>query len=279
MSKINVMLNGLPGNVSSVIADGIASHQDFNLLPWSFTGPEITAKTCQIGGAAVNLVLPGDRKAVLDQIWAQYGSFLTVDYTHPTVVNANAEFYCAHELPFAMGTTGGDRARLEAAVKASDICAVIAPNMAKQIVALQAMFDFAAQNFPGVFSEYNLKVRESHQTGKADTSGTAKAIVGLLNKLGLNYNMDDIEKERDPQKQQHVWGVPEKFLGGHAWHTYTLTAKDDNSLFEFKHNINGRGIYIEGTLDALRFLHNQVTAGNCAGRVFDMIDVMKSAAL
>ena len=65
MSKINVMLNGLPGNVSSVIAGGIARNQDFNLLPWSFTGPEITAKTCQIEDVTVNLVLPQDRDATL----------------------------------------------------------------------------------------------------------------------------------------------------------------------------------------------------------------------
>lgn len=268
------MLNGLPGNVSSVIATGIAQNKDFRLLPWSFTGPEITAKTCQIADVTVNLVLPRDKDAALANIKAEYGPFLTVDYTHPSAVNANAEYYCQNGLPFAMGTTGGDRAKLIATVEASDICAVIAPNMAKQIVALQAMFDYAAQNFPGVFSEYDLTVRESHQQGKADTSGTARAIVGLLNKLGLGYNVEQIEMERDPAKQKAEWGVPEEFLGGHAWHTYTITAKDGNSLFEFKHNINGRSIYIEGTLDALRFLNKKAAAGE-KGRVYSMIDVMR----
>lgn len=274
MTQINVMFNGLPGSVSSVIAGGIARSGDFKLLPWSFTGPEITDKTCQIEDITVNLVLPQDRDAALAQIIAQYGAFLTVDFTHPTAVNANAEYYCKHNLPFAMGTTGGDRAKLTADVEASDICAVIAPNMAKQIVALQAMFDYAAQNFPGVFKEYDLRVRETHQQGKADTSGTARAIVGLLNTLGLNYAVDDIEMERDPQKQKDEWGVPEEFLSGHAWHTYTITAKDGDSLFEFKHNINGRNIYIEGTLDALRFLDKQVKAG-VKGKIFSMIDVMR----
>ena len=274
MPQINVMLNGLPGNVSSVIATGIAQNKAFRLLPWSFTGPEITAKTCQIADVAVNLVLPQDRDAALAKIRAEYGQFLTVDFTHPSAVNANAAYYCQNGLPFAMGTTGGDRAQLTALVEASDICAVIAPNMAKQIVALQAMFDYAAQNFPGVFSEYDLRVRETHQQGKADTSGTARAIVGLLNKLGLDYDVEQIEMERDPQKQKDEWGVPDEYLSGHAWHTYTLTAKDGNSLFEFKHNINGRGIYIEGTLDALRFLDKKIAAGE-KGKVFSMIDVMR----
>lgn len=34
---------------------------------------------------------------------------VVVDYTHPSSVNANAEFYAKHGLNFVMGTTGGDR--------------------------------------------------------------------------------------------------------------------------------------------------------------------------
>lgn len=274
MLPINVMLNGLPGKVSSIIATGVAQNEDFRLLPWSFTGPEVTAKTCQIADIAVNLVPPSERGDALAKIKTIYGPFLSVDYTHPSAVNANGEYYCENGLPFVMGTTGGDRARINAVVEASEICAVIAPNMAKQIVAMQAMFDYAARNFPGVFSEYDLTVRESHQKGKADTSGTARAIIRLLNTLGLDYNVEQIEMERDPEKQKTEWGVPEEFLGGHAWHTYTITAKDGNSLFAFKHNINGRGIYVEGTLDALRFLQKKVAAGE-KGKVYSMIDVLR----
>ena len=43
-----------------------------------------------------------------------------------------------------MGTTGGDRQKLEATVRANtdaSFAAVIAPNMGKQIVALQAMLE------------------------------------------------------------------------------------------------------------------------------------------
>lgn len=44
--------------------------------------------------------------------------------------------------------------------------------------------ELLAQNFPGAFSGYKLEVTESHQRQKADTSGTAKAIVGSFAKLG-----------------------------------------------------------------------------------------------
>lgn len=37
------------------------------------------------------------------------GRIVVVDYTQPTAVNRNAEFYAKHGLDFVMGTTGGDR--------------------------------------------------------------------------------------------------------------------------------------------------------------------------
>ena len=70
-------------------------------------------------------------------------------------------------------------------VEASSIPAVIAPNMAKQIVGFQAMMEFAAKEFPNLFKGYSLEIIESHQKGKADTSGTARAMVGCFNQLGV----------------------------------------------------------------------------------------------
>jgi 4-hydroxy-tetrahydrodipicolinate reductase len=43
--------------------------------------------------------------------------------------------------------------------------------------------DHMATNFPSAFAGYKLTVTESHQSGKADTSGTAKAMVEYFNKL------------------------------------------------------------------------------------------------
>ena len=37
------------------------------------------------------------------------GRLIAVDYTHPSAVNANVEFYSKNGLNFVMGTTGGDR--------------------------------------------------------------------------------------------------------------------------------------------------------------------------
>jgi 4-hydroxy-tetrahydrodipicolinate reductase len=275
MSKINVMVNGLPGNVASVIAQPMASDPRFTLVPYSLTGPEITTETCSILDIKIELVRPDARQKAMDDIIASYDRLICVDFTHPSAVNSNARFYCERSIPFVMGTTGGDREALLETVANSDVAAVIAPNMAKQIVGFQAMMDWAADTFPDLFNGYTMTIRESHQKGKADTSGTAKAIVGSFSKLGIDCSADDIEQERDPEKQVKDWGIPEEHLSGHGWHTYTLTSHDKTVKFQFTHNVNGRKIYARGTLDAVMFLHQRIQEG-AHGKVFSMIDVIKS---
>jgi 4-hydroxy-tetrahydrodipicolinate reductase len=268
------MINGLPGNVSTVIAGHIQKDSRFNLMPWSLTGPEIEELVCVVGSQEIKLVRPDAREAVLTDLCAQVDPFIAVDYTHPSAVNDNAACYCRHRLPFVMGTTGGDRVTLVNTVEHTENSAVIAPNMAKQIVGFQAMMAWAASTFPDLFKGYTLTIRESHQQGKADTSGTAKAMVGYFNTLGLDFSADDIQMERDPARQAAIWGIPENHLGGHGWHTYRLVSGDETVTFEFTHNVSGRDIYAQGTMDALVFLWAKVQAGK-RGKVYSMIDVLK----
>jgi len=270
------MINGLPGNVTQVIARQAIADDRFQVIPYSFTGPEIEIKHCHIDGLAIELIGPGDRSARVGDIKAAEEGFISIDFTHPSAVNENAAFYCQHRLPFVMGTTGGDRDLLTATVVQSTNTAVIAPNMAKQIVGLQAMMAHAAERFPNLFKGYQLSVRESHQSGKADTSGTAKAMVGYFNRMGVVFGEDQIQKERDPERQCNMLGIPTEYLTGHGWHTYTLNSADKTVKFEFTHNINGREIYGEGTLDAVTFLNHKIAQG-AKGEVFSMIDVLKAA--
>lgn len=268
------MVNGLPGNVAIVVARHVLDNEKLHLIPYSFTGPEIEQPECDIEQCAVKLVRPDDREKKILEIKSVFGDFISVDYTHPTAVNGNAEFYCRHRLPFVMGTTGGDRKRLVDGVNEAKLPAVIAPNMAKQIVGFQAIMEYAAKEFPGLFSGYSLEVRESHQKGKADTSGTAKAMVQYFNEMGISYSADQIQMERDPQRQLTEWGIPDEYLGGHGWHTYTLVSADKTVKLAFTHNINGREVYALGTLDAIFYLDKKIREGASA-KAYSMIDVLR----
>lgn len=278
MDKISLMVNGLPGNVAAIIAEHIAADNRFHLIPFSLTGPEITFSTFSLGNMEISLIVPDKSEQMLPKIKNKYPGFITVDFTHPTAVNSNAELYVKFSLPFVMGTTGGEREKLNQTVLSGNIDAVIAPNMAKQIVGFQAMMAYAAETFPDLFKGYTLEIKESHQHGKADTSGTAKAMVTYYNRLGIPFSEDNIKKERDPEIQKKEWLIPEEHLDGHAWHTYTLTSPGQSAAFQFSHNINGRDIYAHGTMDAVVFLHNKlkkISKHEAKGKVYTMIDVLK----
>jgi 4-hydroxy-tetrahydrodipicolinate reductase len=274
MNRIKIMVNGLPGNMAVSVAKNLLNDERFVLINHSLTGPEIEQAEYDIYSISVHLVKPDIRDQIIEKIKEAEGPFICVDYTHPSAVNSNAEFYCKHGLPFVMGTTGGNRDQLIETVRKSKVPAIIAPNMAKQIVGFQAMMEYAADTFPNLFAGYQLDIKESHQSGKADTSGTAKAMVGYFNKLGLKFTADEILKVRDPMIQKIELGIPEEYLSGHGWHTYQLTSHDKTVQFAFSHNVNGREIYAQGTIDAVAFLHEKISSG-VKGHVFSMIEVLK----
>ncbi|MCD4742562.1 MAG: dihydrodipicolinate reductase [Desulfobacteraceae bacterium] len=274
MNKINLMINGLPGNVAVTIAKHAIKDKRFSLIPYSLTGPDIPDKTHKIDAFKISLIRPDMRVKKIREIKSKYDDIYTIDFTHPSSVNSNALFYIDNDLPFVMGTTGGDREKLKNDINKGLTPAVIAPNMAKQIVGFQAMMEYAANTFPDLFKGFSLEIHESHQKGKADTSGTAKAMVKYFNKLGLKFSDKDIKKERDPEIQKNVWKIPEEYLSGHGFHTYKLKSGDGTCEFKFEHNICGRDIYVDGSLDAVIFLHKQFSIRK-EKNYFTMIDVLK----
>ena len=258
-----LMVNGLPGAMGVEIA-AACLRRGVELAPFALTGDSVEQEEITVddgrGGPphVVRLYRASDREALAEAAKAAYptpGSLVCIDFTHPTAVNANAEWYVQHALPFVMGTTGGDRDALMMCVGDAGLHCVIAPNMAKQIVALQAALEHMASEFPGSFDGYALRVVESHQATKADTSGTAKAISAHLAKLNSDdaFTNDTIERVRETEQQLAGGGtshtgvspVPEAALKGHAYHTYSLTSADGQVEFQFRHNVNGRSTYAE----------------------------------
>ena len=288
MEKICVMMSGLSnisglGNVARVIAEALEADDRFHLMQHALGGPEISEEfkegesfaETQIGNKIVKIFSPKGHRDVLGFTKQGFGrNFFIVDFSHPSAVNVNAEIYCELSIPFVMGTTGGDREVLIKTVEQSGNIAVIAPNMAPQIVGFQAMMEYAAKTFPDLFAGYSLQIMESHQASKADTSGTAKAMVKYFNAMGVDFDEGQIKKERNINMQAEEWGVPEKYLSGHGWHTYVLTSPDGKVKFEFTHNVNGRDIYVEGVKKSLFFLEDNNFI--LPGSIFDMIGVLST---
>jgi len=295
-AALHVMMNGLPGAMGKEIAAACLRRHGVDLAPFALTGPNMPESVHVDDGAGGSPTLvklysfeQRDRlAAVAKAAYPEPGSLVCVDFTHPSAVNGNAEWYAEHGLPFVMGTTGGDRQQLISCINDAGMYAVIAPNMAKQIVALQAALQQMAEQFPGSFSGYSLSVVESHQSTKADTSGTAKAVSASLAALTAeaDFSEDDIVRVRDVPVQLSGGGishkgcspVPEPALNGHAFHTYSLVSGDGNVEFQFRHNVAGRSTYAEGTVDACVFLASRAAAG-APKKLYDMVDVLKAGEM
>ena len=67
-------------------------------------------------------------------------------------------------------------------------------------------------------------------------------------------------------------------LGEGMYAVHRLTSGDGDVEFVFQHNVCGRSIYAEGTVDAALFLAKKVAEGS-EQHIFDMIDVLKAGAM
>lgn len=52
--------------------------------------------------------------------------------------------------------------------------------------------ELMAESFRDAFAGYTLRVTESHQSSKKDTSGTAKAILASFNSLGCKFDVSQV---------------------------------------------------------------------------------------
>jgi 4-hydroxy-tetrahydrodipicolinate reductase len=134
------MVNGTPGKMGISVSQAVlARGGNVNLVPFSLAGESAdTNEPTDIDGFKVRTLKPSEREDFIKEIVETYtknADLVCIDYTHPSAVNSNAEFYIKHNIPFVMGTTDGDRDKLMSDVKSSNIYSVIAPNMGKQVVA------------------------------------------------------------------------------------------------------------------------------------------------
>ncbi len=280
----NILISGLPGKMATLVAERLINGT-YHVIRDSLTGPNQSDIFAVNGLSNFALRAPEEHEDLLSELkelehnsveGLEYRT-VAIDFSQLDAANRNAKLFCKYEIPFVMGTTGGDREDLMRVVMESGNTAVIAPNMAHPVVLMQTMLEQMARESPNALEGYTLRVVESHQAGKKDTSGTAKAMVNYFRDLGVVLR-GDIIKVRNPGDQLDM-GVPSKDLGGHGWHTYTVRSPDGNVLLEFRHNVNGRQPYVDGTMKALDFLVGKLdetpSRERGEGKVYTMMDVLR----
>ena len=272
--RIPVLMAGF-GKMGLLVAEAVERDGDFELFSVGFTSERHEGEHRQIGDTNVLLFTPRRDRFPYWKYYLKEGT-IVVDYSTVDSVLTNAEFYIAHRLPFVMGTSTGDKERLQRItemVATSDISAVIAPNMDPQIVRRQMEIDEMAAASPGIFEGAAVFIRESHQSTKEGDSGTARAFREQLEGYGAHMGTG-IEKIRDTERQRKL-GVPEKHLDWHAYHWVGVTNKGGSLIVAFETKVHGGDAYAEGALMAIRFLVRQMRDGT-RGQVFSMADVLRA---
>ena len=150
-----------------------------------------------------------------------------VDFTAPEAVEANVAAALERGLRCVIGTTGFDRARVDAMARERGVACFHAPNFAVGAVLMMRFAKEAAEYMP------RAEIVELHNEAKVDApSGTAKATAEALG------GDAPIHSVRLPGLVAHQ----EVLLGG------------DGQLLTIRHDVFSREAYVPGVLLALRRL-------------------------
>jgi len=266
-----LLLAGLPGRMAAEVAEVFAQSPvpGVALLEFALTGPDEHGTIVEAGGRTFGLRGPDHRPPEIPE------GTVAIDFTTPDSAMGNIAWYVERQIPFVLGTTGFDTAEARRIVEAGTVPAVIAPNMAIPIVLIQTALADLAARFPAAMAGYKVSIRESHQSGKKDTSGTAKALAEHFTTLGMPASLNSIHQERDPTEQREQWKVPVEHLSGHAYHYYDMESIDGSVHLGLSHCVHGRRVYAQGAIRALEFVLRKVESG-VRGEVFNMTDVLQS---
>ncbi len=286
MKKIVVRVNGLSsdptqGKMARVLAKEVIKSADMQLCSNCLIGPQEENGIITIDGFSVTGFKPEERNVILRGMMAD----IDVDFTTPLSVKLNVDFYTERELPFLLGTTGGnkngcDERYIAKKVAESKINAVVAPNFSKEIVAFLESIKYWARTFPGSLKGYEIKIIESHPASKKDVSGTVMSMLPTFDKLGVSYSIEQVDRDKVRNEEGYRnLGIPEKYWNAHGWHFFSFRRKDDESvLLEYTTKVIGRETYAYGAMDAIRFLHEKnknAFKSSDVGHVYSMINVMK----
>jgi 4-hydroxy-tetrahydrodipicolinate reductase len=100
---------------------------------------------------------------------------------------------------------------------------IICPNVNLQMIRFMAMVRHASRYFKG----QAIEITESHQATKKTKPGTA---IYLANQLGVSQS--EIRSERNPERQQKIFGIPNEYLARHAYHKIEITSPDAEITLE-----------------------------------------------
>ncbi|MBV5282441.1 MAG: hypothetical protein JZU53_08400 [Paludibacter sp.] len=124
---------------------------------------------------------------------------------------------------------------LETETLNADFPLIICPNTSILVLKTLNMLKANGRNF----ENYSISITESHQSTKKTEPGTAYAFANAL-----KFPVDKIVSVRNPEMQQNMIGIPEEYLGKHAYHKISISDGSDELTLETK--VLGHDSYAKG---------------------------------
>jgi dihydrodipicolinate reductase len=136
---------------------------------------------------------------------------------------------------------------------------IICPNVNLQMLYFMAMVRQASKYFKG----QTIEITESHQATKKTKPGTA---IYLANQLGVSES--EIRSERNPERQQKIFGIPNEYLARHAYHKIAITSPDAEITLETR--VLGKTAYAT-SLSKIIAMVTQMDLGSGRHDIVDLV--------
>ncbi|MFZ5521817.1 MAG: 4-hydroxy-tetrahydrodipicolinate reductase [Pseudomonadota bacterium] len=263
--RLRVAVAGASGRMGRMLIEAIQAADDCVLagaldVPGSpALGQDAAAFLGQVSGVSISSELAqGLRDA----------RFL-IDFTRPEGTLAHLRHCREHGIKLVIGTTGfTDEQKAEITAAAADIAIVMAPNMSVGVNVVLKLLQQAAR---ALSHGYDIEIIEAHHRHKVDApSGTALKMgevvaeaIGRDLKACAVYGREGVTGERDPSTIGFA-----TVRGGDIVGDHTVLFAGIGERIEITHKSSSRATYAQGSLRAVRFLHNQ------ARGLFGMDDVL-----
>ncbi len=264
--EIPVFIAGLPGKMATSVASAIEKQRRYALTNKAATSVRHRDENQLIGDSNVHLInyYPTGYPPLT----------IAVDYSTSGTADMNARHYMHRRVPFVMGASLCDisHEELQALARERNVNAVISPNMAPEVVRLQAELETVRKIDPDRYRGWRFRIRESHQAGKREASATAAALQAQLEALGAKMDGEIVRIRRSIV--QRAAGIQN--LDAHAYHWIDLFGPG-SAEWHYRTAVEGREPYVEGTMLALDFLakkNAEQREKDLRGRIFSMIDVL-----
>jgi len=215
------------------------------------------------GGAAAGVPVSDDRSQAL------HAAQVAVDFTLPTVTEANLRACVEHGAAIVIGTTGLEQRAQKAIEKAAhEIPIVYARNMS---VGVNVFMELVARAAKALGDGYDVEIAETHHRHKVDApSGTALAL-GERIAGARNRKLDELAVyTRQGQTGPRVPGTIGFSVtrGGNVVGEHSVRFIGAEEEVEFSHRAADRKTFARGALRAARWV-----AGQAPG-LYSMADVL-----